>query len=302
MVNVIKTILLPLLLASILSLSIALGCGGEKDDASGEFSQQELEQILADSTLLINQADSYKMNMEMDMFMDMSGSEEGTMDMDATMEGAFDQKNMEMYMTMEMYMAVDVGGQRESMDDIVMDIYLVDEYIYMKMNIPEMGEEWIKLPATEENMTAWDMNMVDQQLVPLESSGEMSFLRYENIDGSECYVIEFIPDTAAMMEWIGEQGLADLGFDWDDVEEIGKIFDELSYTCWIDKDTKQMKKMNAYILMKISGDVYEGLAGESGKITMDMNINMVIQDYNQPVSIVLPDEAEDAMGFDEFLM
>jgi len=296
--KVLKMILLPLLLVSILSLPIALGCNGDKADTSGELSQLELEQILTDSTLLVNSVDSYKVTMDMDMFMDISsGGEEGTMDMDMTMEGAVDQKNMEMQIVMEMNMAMDMGGDRESIDDMVMDMYLVGDYIYMRMSIPEMGDEWMKMPATEENLASWDMNILEQQMIPLESPGELTFRGYENIDGSECYVIQFVPDMASMMEWMSEQDLAGMGFSWEDADMISDIFDELTYTCWIDKETGYMKKMTAYMLMKLSGSTLRDLTGESGSVTMDMNIDMEMYDYNKPVNVNLPDEALDAMEF-----
>ncbi len=298
--KIFKMILLPLLLVSILSLTIALGCNGDKADPSEEFSQLELEQILTDSINIVNTADSYQMNINMEIFMDMSGgSEEGTVDMDMAIEGAYDQKNMEMYMALEIYMAMDTGLEKGT-EEMTMDMYLVDDYLYMKMSIPEMGEEWMKMPATEENLATWDMNMVDQQLVVLESPGEVTFRRYENFDGGECYVIELVPDLATLMEWIGEQGLADLGIGWEDVGVIRDIFDELTYTCWIDKETKYMKKMTAYMLMKMSGDVFEDLTGESGSLTMDMNISMEMYDFNKSVNINLPDEALDAMEFGDF--
>jgi hypothetical protein len=186
------------------------------------------------------------------------------------------------------------------MDDIVIDMYLEGDYIYMKMSIPEMGEEWMKMPATDEAMSTYDFDMVNEQLAVLESPGEVTFLRYENVDGGECYVIELVPDLATLMEWIGEQGLADLGLSLEDMDVISDIFDELTYTCWIDKETNYMKKMTAYILMNMSGDVFEDLTGESGSLTMDMNISMEMYDFNKPVNINVPDEALDAMEFGDF--
>ena len=298
--KVLKMLLISLLLISILSLPIALGCNGDKADTSGEFSQLELEQILTDSTLLVNSVDSYKMTMDMDVFMDMSGGgEEGTMDMDMTMEGAIDQKNMEMYMVMEIYMAMDMGFEAGS-EDMTIDMYMVDDYLYMKMDIPELGEEWIKMPATDETMSAYDLDMVSEQLAILESPGELNYLRDEILDGSDCYVIQMIPDLAAIMDWIGDQGLADLGLDWEDVGVIRDMFDELTYTIWIDKETKYIKKMTAYILMKMSGDDFADMDGDIGTITMDMNMDIEMYDYNKPVTIVLPDEALDAMEFGDF--
>ena len=295
--RILRMILLPLMLVSILSLPIALGCNG---DTSGEFSQLELEQLLTDSALFVNDVDSYKTTMDMEIFMDMSGrGEEGTMDMDMTMEGAIDQKNMEISMIMAISMSMDIGFESVS-EDMTMDMYMVGDYIYLKMDIPELGEEWIKMPATDEAMSTYDFDIVNQQLTVLESPGDVTFLRYENVDGGECYVIELVPDMATMMEWIGEQGLTDLGLSWEDVGVISDMFDELTYTIWIDKETKYMKKMTAYILMKFSGDTFEDLTGESGSLTMDIDMDMEMYDYNEPVTVVLPEEALDAMEFGDF--
>ena len=42
------------------------------------------------------------------------------------------------------------------------------------------------------------------------------------------------------------------------------------------------------------------LTGESGSLTMDVNMDMEMYDYNLPVAVVLPDEALDAMEFGDF--
>ena len=299
--KVLKMILLPLLIVSILSLPAALGCNGDGDDESAEFTQAELVEILADSTNIVNTADSYKFNMEMEIFMDMEGGgEDGTMDMDMTVEGAFDQNNEEMYMVMDIYMAMDIGFDMGS-EDMTMEMYLLDDYIYMRMEIPEMGDEWMKMEATEEALEMYDLNMFEEQLAPLDSAGELTFLRYENVRGKECYVIELIPNMEAMMDILGEQGLADMGMSLDDMDFFSNMFDELSYTCWIEKDTGYMVKMNSYLLMKVSGGDFRELTGESGEMTMDMTMNMEIYDYNEPADISLPDEAEDAMEMGDFM-
>jgi len=240
------------------------------------------------------------MNADMGIFMDIrGGGEEGTMDMDMTMEGYIDQTSMDMYMLMDLYLAMDIGFEAGS-EDMTIDMYMVDDYLYMKMDIPELGEEWIKMPATDETMSAYDLDMVSEQLAILESPGELNYLRDEILDGSDCYVIQMIPDLAAIMDWIGDQGLADLGLDWEDVGVIRDMFDELTYTIWIDKETKYIKKMTAYILMKMSGDDFADMDGDIGTITMDMNMDIEMYDYNKPVTIVLPDEALDAMEFGDF--
>ena len=295
MSKIIKMILLPLLLVSILSLPASLGCNGNGDGGSSEFTKAELEEIVANSINVVNTADSYKFSMDMEMFMDMEGGgEDGTMNMDIEAEGAFDLKKMEAFMDMDMYMAMDIGFDMGS-EEVSMEMYMLDDYVYIRAEMPGMGDEWMKMEATDDALEMYGLDMLEQQMAPLESIGELSFLRYESINGKECYVIKIVPDMDAMMDYLGDQEMADLGMSWDELDMMYDMFDELSYTCWIEKDTGYMAKMNAYILMEVSGGDFRDLTGVSGKMTMDMTMNMEMHDFNEPADIVLPDEAEDAM-------
>lgn len=302
MSKLIRMILLPLLMISMLSLLSVLSCNDEESaPEEAETSQPEPQQILADATLALKNIDSYKVKMDMETTMKMSGGpKEGTMDMIMSMEGVVDQANMEMQMTMNMSMDMDAGDVEESLQDISMEMYLLADSIYMKMDIPEMGEQWIKMPLSEEMMEMYNLNMVDQQLELLESAGEMTILRDENFDGSECYVIHLVPDMQKMMDWLNRQEMAETELAWEDRDRLSDIFQELSYTCWIAKDTKYMKKMTASMLMEMSADDFGETGGDFGTMTMDMDMDMIMYDYNKPVSIVLPDEAENAMEMPQF--
>ena len=296
-----RATLLPLLLVSILSLSLSAGCSTEKSGPAGGLSQAELEELMTDVTLTIDDVESYGMRMTMDMFMDMSGGPEaGTVDMDMTMEGSINQKSMEMYMVVDMSMFMDMAFMGEESQDMTMEMYMVDDYLYMKMDVSGMGEEWIKMPATEASMTGFDFDMVGDQLALLESLGDVEYLRDEKVDGADCYVIQIVPDLAAMMDWLGGLGMADLGLDWEDLEAIDEMFDDLSYIIWIDKDTKYTKKMTIYMLMKMSGEDFADLGEEFGEMTIEASMDMEMFDYNEPVTVVLPKEAENAMDMGGF--
>jgi hypothetical protein len=297
MSKLIRIILLPLLMISMLSLLSVLGCKDEKSAPEGaETSQSEPQQILLDAMLVLKDVDSYKMKMDMDANMNMSGgSEEGTMDMIMAMEGVVDQANMEMQMDMSMSMDMDIGDVEESIQDISMEMYMLADTIYIKMDMPELGEQWMKMPLSEETMEMYNLNMVDQQCALLESPGEITLLRNENFDGSECYVIHLVPDMQKMMDWISQQQMTGMELAREDPAILGDIFKELSYTCWIAEDTKYMKKVTASMLMEMSAADFGETEDNFGTMTMDIDMDMIMYDYNQLVSIVLPDEAENAV-------
>jgi hypothetical protein len=294
--KIVRIMMLPLLLGATLTLSLAPGCGDDDGDTSGGMTQAELEQMVADTMVVINDVDSYKMKMDSDMFMSMTGgSESGTMDMEMSVEGEVDQANMEMRMLVNMSMDMDMAGTNESIQDITMEMYMLDDYVYIKMSMPEMGEEWMKMPATDDVMSTYDMNMLDEQLMMLDTPGEITYLRDENFGGSDCYVIELVPDMDKMADWVNQQGLADMEIGLEDLDMLSDMFKGLTYTIWIAKDTKYMRRMTAYMLMEISEDDFKELGGGEGTMTMDMNMDIEMYDYNQPVDMTLPEEALEAM-------
>jgi hypothetical protein len=267
MSKIIRIILLPLLMITTLSLLTVLGC---KDK---------------EGTGTIN----------------MSGSpEEDTVDMVITMEGVVDQANMEMQMTMNMSMDMDTGEAEGMLQDMSAEMYMLADTIYMKTDIPEMGERWVKMPLSEEMMEMYNLNMVDQQLALLEAPGEITLLRHEKFNGSECYVIHLIPDMQKMIDWINQQQMISMELARADPEILSNIFKELSFTCWIAEDTKYMKKITASMLMEMSAEDFPEMGTDSGTMTMDMDMDTVIYDYNEPVSIILPDEAEKAKEMPQF--
>lgn len=307
MLKVIKTVLLSLLIASMLSLLFIAGCsdeegaestpkGTESTQEGTELSQSELQSILIDSMLTVREAETYKFIMDMDMTVKVSGGDdEGKMDMTMTATGVASPKNGEMKMTMDMSMDMEGVPMEESLQNMSMEMYMLEDALYMKMDIPEMGEQWIKMPISEELKEELDLNMVDQQLLPLESPVEIEHTGYETFDGSECYVLNIVPDMPSLMQWLSEQEMGNMEVDWESMEAIADSFKKLSYVCWIAKDSNLMKRMKADMLMEITGEQAGVTDGDFGKMIMDMSMDMAMFDYNEPVSIVLPDEAKNAM-------
>ena len=308
--KLIKVTLLPLLLVAILALALPAGCSTGKSE---DLTQAELEELLADSMLASKEAESFGMRADMEgSIAIIGGSEAGTMDMDMAMEGAIDQASMDMYMVMDVSISADIAGMGEEPQDITMEIYMVDDYMYMKMGIPGMGEEWMKMPA-DAGMAGFGINdMLEEQLALLKSFVESEYLRDEKVDGADCYVIQMVPDFAAIVDWIAEtgmaeMGMADMGSEWDEIqsvidEVIDEVFEELSCTIWIEKDTKYIKKMTASILGNISSEDLEDISEEFGdiseefdEISIELSMDMEMYDYNEPVDIVLPAEAQNAM-------
>jgi hypothetical protein len=298
MLKRVKIMALPLILAAILMMLAFPGCGGNgggsEETVAGELTEQELRDVLADSLLATENADTYAFSMDIDMDIEVKGgSEAGKMEISMRADSVADMADEEMQMDLDMSLEGDIEGMEEGSQVISAEMYILDNWIYMKMKMAGMDEQWLKMPVTEDITEAYGLDMVNQQLAPLESIVQIGFVKYESVGGSQCYVLKIVPDVAGMKAWLEQQQIAAETAEWDEL--LANMFKELDYRLWITKDTKLIKKME----MSMSLEMTPEQAGMSGAdfdiMTLDADLEMEIKDYNKPVSITLPDEAKDAI-------
>lgn len=293
-----KILALPLLLAAILAAPSFSGCGekaGETEGtAAGGLTTQELQQVVADSMSAVKNATSYGFSLDMDINAEATGgSQAGKMGMTIKSDGDADIAANNMKMNLDMSIDSSIP-ENEGSQSVSAEIYMLTDWMYMKMDITGMGEKWYKTPVTDEVKQAYDLDMVSQQLAPLESMGEIKFVKYESVDGSQCYVLKIVPDLVSMKDWLEQQQMTTGTFDWSQVENLEDVFKELSYTVWIAKDTKLMKKLNMTMGIEMTPEQAGASESDFDKMTMNIELEMEIQKYNEPVTITLPDEAENA--------
>lgn len=293
--KIVKLFLITLALVLPASLALLAGCKG---GGKSEFTQEELKDILSESSVAASNAESltFEMNLAMDIEMK-GGPDAGTGRVEMNMDGAFDEPGEEMKTVMDM--SLDAPGDEEDMD-ISFEIYMSGGYLYIKANIPDMPAGWIKVPAESGMMDSAGMDALDsrammEELLPmLDSAADLEFLRYENFDGGECYVIGFVLDWETLFETMNQmQPGTEFGFDQGDfLSSMEDVFDELSFNTWIDTGSKQMKKLEFILSSEIDAEDFGEPSGESVKL--DITMIMTMSDYNEPVEITVPPEAENA--------
>lgn len=256
-------------------------------------SQEQIQQLYTDAIAASLNAETYKFEMNIAYDMEATGgTEPGKVNMVMNATGAYDQINKNMHMSMDMNM--DAPEIEEGMQNMSMEMYMYEENMYMKMDMPMVGEQWIKMPVSAEMAAAYNSNMVGDQLELLEGAGEIEFLRYEVVDGSDCYVFKLIPDMQKIMEWVGQQQMGGEEFDFESIKNISDVFKDLAYIIWIARDSGYMKKMDASITMEATAEQFGAKDGEFDGMKMDMSMAIRMYDYDKPVTIVLPEEALNA--------
>jgi hypothetical protein len=230
---------------------------------------------------------------DMDMTGGMAGEGEGegevyeaTVVMD--LDGVLDLENRQM----KIDMTVNVEGLPE-LDKIEMGIemYLVGDMIYMIMDVPLTVPMWMKLEMPE---GYWgEMSQVESQIELLEAA-QVKVIGSETIEGTDCYVLQLTPDMEQLWQLAMQQprlpGEEVLGVAEEFLQEM---FTSFSVKQWIAKDTYFPIKAEIDMVIDPTSAAM-GLQVE-GSVPARGSMVLLFYNYNQPVSIELPPEAEEAI-------
>ena len=257
----------------------------------GEPSAQEIVSGIFES---LDDITSYQF--DMDMTLDMAGEAEGeAFEMNMTMGfgGALDLENRQM--RADITMSMEMPGEDEM--EMAMELYLLDDVGYMMMDIPETGPTWMKSEISEEDWEEMseEMKLAESQLELLELA-EVKVLASETVNGIDCYVLQLTPDmgqlwqtTMQQAQVAGEEILPEVT-----EEFIQEMFRSFSVKQWFAKDTYFLTKAEIDMAVELTPEAM-GYPGEEGELTMDIAMTLLAYDYNKPVSIILPPEAEEAL-------
>ena len=274
-----KMFVVVLLCAVLLSSGVAC-CAGEAPPMLAEEIRDEA--IAVDAEL-----DTYQFEMEMTMVMGMTMMGETfqmAMVMDA--EGAIDYLNETLYV--DMTMTAEVTGEEDM--EMSMAVYIVEDWMYMGEQMPGEAAVWQKVPLPEEMWAQYDL--VAQQLDAL-SDADVEFVRNETVGGAECYVLDVTPDIEKL--WALTQ-LGGAGEGLLPVPNLEELISDFSVRYWIAQDTYFIRKTTADITMVLTPEalgIPPELAGELDAAA-DIATTITMRHINEPVSIELPPEAEEA--------
>jgi hypothetical protein len=293
----IKVLVLPLLLAIILVPVPLTGCG-EKEAEQATPAGSDLHGILGGSIAAMESVNSYTYVLDMTMAMEATGGDSpGKLNTSMESSGAVDLAAKKLKMAFQMHLnEITIPNQPEDMPrDFSAEMYMIEDMFYMKMDLPEIGEQWVKTPLTEQMKEMYNLDIAKTEMPPLEKATDITFVKYETVDGSACYVLKIIPDMAAMKDWFKSHQMTTGAFDFDELDNMQDIFKDLSYTVWISKDDSLMKKMDINMTVELTPSQVDVKETEFDKMTMKIDMEMTMTDFNESVSIVLPEEAENAV-------
>lgn len=143
---------------------------------------------------------------------------------------------------------------------------------------------WRKYNLTESEKTWENLNRI-KFVEELLNISDVERLEDENIDGVSCYVLKMIPDLNKYYALIANQTGSPSGEGISNVN-VSNFIKEWEVKCWITKEANLVKKIYTYLVLNFS------LITTS--FQMKLSVDMLLYDYNEPVEIVLPEEAKNA--------
>lgn len=201
--------------------------------------------------------------------------------------------------------------------------YLVDETYYTGTTAPGEETEWMRMDAPEiGGVTEGPLT----QYKTLLSASDVTTVGKEEVDGTETYVLELDVDTEAyaeeMVAELENDGLNGANGDLDETdgdnaangavdddvpEAIAEPDQDMTVTIWVDCETDLPVKTE--LTSETSMDdlgTYEGDNASDGvseieSIEITVTQTTYFEAYNEPVTIDLPEDAEDAQTLEEVL-
>ena len=240
------------------------------------------------------------LNMDVD-----AGDESVYVDAAVSMSSVMDIENTQMQMEADInFTSAEGEGSDSSISmDIAVAFYLLDDMAYMMLDEPFSGATWESQQLQPEDIQQME-EMLGGQLNP---AGMQDFLMEiadvvldgkDDINGVSCYRLKLALDADKVEQKIvqldqesgGSMSLEDI-----DREMLDKVIQGISITQWVAEDTYYTMKVQVTIDIELAPEDI-GYAEEAESIVINASFEALFYDYNEPVNIVLPPEAEEAAG------
>ena len=172
------------------------------------------------------------------------------------------------------------------------EIYLIGDMIHILVEDPEMPPTWIKYEVPELYWQGW--SQIESQIELLEDA-QVDLLDSEKVGEEDCWVLQVTMDTEQLWR-LFMQRTSGAEMEMPDVaeESLEEMFRSFSLKQWIAKDTYYLAKVEMEMAVDLNPEIMSYL-GDEGETTIDATMSWLAYDYNQPVSIELPPEAEEAI-------
>jgi outer membrane lipoprotein-sorting protein len=264
---------LSVLLLAVIIATVCLAC---KDSEASPSAEQVLENTLA------AQADVASFRLDATLTVDVQSSDtEGAISLDANCAVDLADREAEA--------AADLSLQMTGLAITAeMQAYVVDNYTYIMTSM--FGQtEWTKQAITADTWQTIEDGQY--QIQGLLESVAAELVKEENLNGVGCYVLELTPDLDQLQQALMEQ--PGIGEGLAEMPDLDSMVQEMTLKIWVDKETFFLMKANISMTLVMDPETM-GMSEGEGTATIELSLELLAYDYNQPISIDLPSEAQSA--------
>ena len=277
-----KKTVFAILAALCVPLVAAAGC------ADGQMSDADLEKMVREIVERNAAVQTTAFDLTMDALVDVEGDADvDEMVISGVGSGVIDSASQSMHMTMDM--VTTLPGECEI--QVPVEYYVVDGWMYMSVQVPEQGEQWMKFQMPE---GMWEQqSQVQQQIDMLRDAEEVSYLGSEEVNGIACHVVRIVPDMESLQEMVSQMQGQMGGLEGVDLSamDLGQMMKSMSMTQYIAEESLLFMKTEQRIVMEITPEQLGIPEGEFERITEEVSTTMVFRDYDEPATIQLPQGA-----------
>jgi len=203
--------------------------------------------------------------------------------------GVLDQENTRMQMDSAMNMEVPGEGEMAA----EMEVYVLGGTSYMMIKKPGTDSTWMRSNILTVKLR--QISQIEYQEVYLNAS-EVTVTGSETVGGIDCYVLQVTPNIEQTIEYLWPLSIyqlypAEIMLGWEQPAAYGaspmEMLRDYSVKQWIAKDT--------YFIVKAEIDIdYRMVMIGGSEVETHIATRLFYDSYNQPVSIELPEEADNA--------
>ena len=286
---------LPIALVAVLFLTLA-GCAGNSAGASPvptTTATPAAQDIISRSVSAMANLASYQyaINMTLKLTGTLKGQPQNV-SVTATGDGTNDIADKKVQVNLNA--AIQTSGQGSM--TVPVTFYMVDGWQYVQITLPLGSSQWYK---SKIDLTSLDgLDQASQALQMLKTAVNVTVTGTETVDGVPCYILQISPDLTVLSQWIKSfEGTAGAGGQQLPNIDLSKLVKNLSITADVAQDSYLLKKVD------IAGNVAAtaadmGSSAQAGdNLSLDFSQSVKMTQFNQPVVIILPPEAQNAKEF-----
>jgi hypothetical protein len=250
-----------------------------------ELMASALQSLVVDSSARL---ESYRFSMQMDQKIDLINLSSGDVQKLHTRSFGYGLANMtDRALKLSMAALTYAKGDEGNSSALSLEEYLINDTLYLKVD-----GNWtaMKAPGVAE---AWSQQNTMTQQVDMFNRSRLSLIGSEMVEGQDCYKVRAEMDMNAMADQLSEEVASLVPVQSMNYSELFRNM-SLDVYYWITKDTHLLKKTDVLETFTVTPQSLGLNASEPGgqEMLVHAEVSMLFEDFNGPVNIVLPAEAE----------